>query len=938
MPCTCSHHRINVHNSVCIKINHRQPRYPAMPHSAMLLASKYSLPDCPEHTLPRPRLLRALAASHSDQLLLITAPAGYGKTTLTAAWAAEQENPIAWFSLDPSDNEPGQFCRYLVESVHRATGKGVPETCQVLAAQPRPDPALIISQLLAELRGLPSELRIVLDDYHQIDNAAVHNATRFLLRHAPAGIGVAITSRAQPPLGLGALRLQGRLLELDSADLALTVEETAQLLTQRLPFALGSDRVEQLHQLCEGWPPAVQMFALSVRDREEVDRTLGELEQGHSHILDYLADEVLERLEPQLRRLLANTSILTRVNGELAERLSGLADGQQLLEQAAGRGLFLQALDASRQWFRFHPVFARFLQRSLTDKSELARLHQTASDTWQSLGQPLEALRHALAAEDRERVQQLLSAQGEQFLREGQIRVLGDCLEWLGEGQVQRSAPFTLLAARLAWDSFEYDRCDKYLAAAERWLQRQDPQQWREYQGAFATVRAQVAVARGQTLAAREYAQEALALLKPEQRGERTAALLVTGETGFCLGELEAAAAHMREVEALAVADRDYRSAAWAICQQAEIALAQGLLKKSAALQERAQRLVQERHLTGLPIYEFICRLGGQLQWEAGDLDAAAESARRGMRINRKVGERWLLPEYTLLLKVALARGDKDDCLEWLERVNHLLAAERYHRDWVANADATRLRLWRALGDEPAIASWLEQTEPVADRPSNHFEQCHGRNHVRALTELHRWSDAGRLLARLQQTAQECGLVTDQLRNHVLESYLLWLREEREAALDAMREALTLSLGRDLRASFLQIGKPLIVILKADLERNPPEEIQERARELIRLAQQQPELGGGIQIELDETIIGEILASDAVPDFLRHSPLTPREWQVLNAIHSGLSNERIARHFKVAPSTIKTHIRSLYQKLDVKDRQEAIALAEQMLRSVQDGG
>ncbi|SEA08593.1 HTH-type transcriptional regulator MalT [Microbulbifer marinus] len=902
----------------------------------MLLTSKYSLPDCPEHTLARPRLLSLLNDSHSDQVVLVTAPAGYGKTTLVSSWAAAQDNPVAWYSLDASDNEPSQFCRYLVESVHRATGNGVPETHKLLGAQQRPDPALVISQLLAELRGLPSELRIVLDDYHQIDNEAVHDATRFLLRHAPAGIGVVLTSRSQPPLGLASLRVQGRLLELGSDQLALNTDEIAQLLQQRLPFSLDSDRAEQLHQLSEGWPPAVQLFALSVRDREEVDRYLGELEQGHSHILDYLAEEVLERLEPQLRELLACTSILTRVNAQLAERLSCLDGGQQLLEQAARRGLFLQAQDSSRQWFRYHPVFARFLQRQLTDHSRLLELHRLACDTWQQLDQPLEALRHALAAEDRERLRQLLTQQGEQLLREGQTRVLNDCLDWLGADELQRNARFTLLAAKMARDNFEYDRCEKTLAAAESWLQRQDPHQWSQYEGAFATMRAQAAVARGQTLLAKEYAEEALGLLRDDQPGERTAALLVTGETSFCLGELDQATTYMQEVEALAIAEHDYPSAAWAICQQTEIAIAQGLLKKASALQERAQQLVEKHHLTGLPIYEFICRLRGQLQWEQGQLDEAAQSARHGMQINRKVGERWLLPEYTLLLKVAQARGEKEESLEWLARIDRLLAGERYHRDWVANADAARMRAWRALNNQQAIATWLEQAAPVADRPSNHFEQCHGRNHVRALIELHRWSDANRLLSRLQQVARDCGLVTDCLRNLVLEAHLLWLREQRDGAVNAIREALSIAIERDFSASFLQIGKPLIVILKAALEDGLGDAETDKAQELIRLSQQQPELDGGIRIELDETIIREILDSDAVPDFLRHSPLTPREWQVLNAIHSGLSNERIARHFKVAPSTIKTHIRSLYQKLDVKDRQEAIALAEQMLRSVQD--
>ncbi|WP_444926025.1 HTH-type transcriptional regulator MalT [Microbulbifer sp. TRSA002] len=902
----------------------------------MLLTSKYSLPDCPEHALSRPRLLSVLNQCHSDQLLLVTAPAGYGKTTLVTSWASQQDNPVAWYTLDASDNEPSQFCRYLVESVHRATGNGVPQTHQLLSAPQRPDPSTLVSHLLSELRGLPSELRIVLDDYHQIDNQQVHDTTRFLLRHAPAGVGIVLTSRSQPPLGLATLRVQGRLLELGSNELALNIEEIATLLKQRLPFNLDGDRAAQLHHLSEGWPPAVQLFTLSVRDSNEVDRYLAELEQGHSHILDYLAEEVLERLEPQLRQLLSCTSILTRVNAQLAERLTGRQDGQQLLEEAARRGLFLQALDSSRQWFRFHPVFARFLQRQINDRKHLLQLHSTACDTWQELDQPVEALRHALAGGDRERLKQLLNDRGEQLLRAGQSRLLRDCLDWLGDEALQHSARFTLLSAKMARENFEYDLCEKNLAASESWLQREDPAQWRDFEGAFATMRAQVAIARGQTLQAKEYAEEALALLRADQLGERISALLVTGETSFCLGALQEANRYMQEVEALAIAERDIPSAAWAICQQTEIAFAQGLLKKASTLQEKVQTLVQKNHLSTLPISEFVCRLRGQLQWESGDLEGAEQSARRGMQINRRVGEHWLLPEYTLLLKIAQARGEKEESLEWLERIERLLTDGRYHRDWIANADATRIRTWRALGNQQAIASWLEQATPVADRPSNHFEQCHGRNHVRAMIELHHWSDANRLLSRLKQVANECGLETDRLRNRVLESHLLWLREQYPQSVEAISEALLLSHERDFRASFLQIGKPLIVILKAALENGLGEAESSKAQQLIKAAQQQPELDGGIRIELDDTIIREILASDAVPDFLRHSPLTPREWQVLNAIHSGLSNEKIARHFKVAPSTIKTHIRSLYQKLDVKDRQEAIALAEQMLRSVQD--
>lgn len=901
----------------------------------MLLSSKYSLPEVSDFVIDRSRLLEPLSQVDFEKVITVIAPAGFGKTTLLASYIANVDYPVAWYSLDENDNESSQFLHYLVESIHRATGNGIPRTRGVLESSKTVDLIATIGDMLEELRSFSEPLRIVFDDFHLIENEQVTRAVKFMLKHASTGISFALTSRSQPEIGLASIRLKGQLYEIQAQDLALTIEETADLLARHNDFDFEHAKIVQLQLLSEGWPPLVQLFALSVESADQVGRFLEEFEQGHTHLLDYLAEEVLERLGSEMRDVLQSTSVLSRVNEDIANRMSGRVDAGDLIREASRRGLFLSPLDSARNWYRYHPVFAKYLQRTISS-ANLKSLHSLACEQWLELKDPIQALHHALELKSIDRVKHILLEFGDELLLNGHYRSLGRCFQFIGDNEVVDTPQLALIAARIAQAQFAYDRVDMLLAACERNINRTDPDLIDQYGGVFATLRAQVAISKGDLIEAREYADEAIELVDPSSL-DHAIASSVMGEAAFCLGKLDEALERMREIEKRARQLGDLPDTIWAICQQAEILYAQGELERSTNARERARDLVVEHNLENTPVAEFVYRLSAQQAWEALDIEGTKDFTNRGIAAARHLGESLMLQEYSLLANIALADADKDACLKWVDKLGRLLDHGEYHQDWVVNADYARLSIWEALGDLAEIERWLATVKPVSASPTNHFEQRHGRNVVRALTAVQRYSDANRLIRRLIRVAKKHRLVTDLNKDLVIKAYVDWQQGNRDESIEELYKALSGALKTGLRASFLRCGKPVILMLKQLMRVHElTEEEANLCKELIDLAQRHPEFDGRLRIELDPAVIDQLIQSDSCPEMIRRSPLTPREWQVLNLIHSGFSNGKIAEHFDVAPSTIKTHIRSVYQKIGVDDRQAAIALASDMLRSIQE--
>ncbi|MFY3773293.1 HTH-type transcriptional regulator MalT [Marinobacter salsuginis] len=910
------------------------------PGQITFITAKNQSPVSPPALLPREKFNDLLHGLEPVSLLLVHAPAGYGKTTTIAERLASLEARSAWFRLEASDNAPGRFAGYLANALASATEGSCQPVLERLQTEGYDSLESFLTDLLAALPQDDEPLYLVLDDYHLISNGEIHEALRFLLRHLPRYLTLVLISRTMPPVGVAQLRMQGRLTEITSRALGFEADEAQQYLQSRLPFEIAREDIERAVRRVEGWISALQLLAASSATSVEFSEFVDQLEHGNQNIFDYFDELVGNDLSEQQRRFLMRTSILDRFNAGMVMRVMDDADGQALLSSLLSMGLFITPVDNSALWFRYHPLFSVYLRHLLTctTRENQRDLNQRAADAWLELDHAEEAAKHAIAAEDPERITRVLSIHGRKFFTEGQFHLLQRCLDTLPQEIIAEDPTLTLLRAWVAQGQYKFDEVENWLSAAEARLRaslNEDTQ--RAVHGEFSAIRAQVAMNYGDGERALTLAREAIEQEARFLPTSRVAAASVIGEALFVRGELEEALARMQDTEHLARAHQAHQNVIWALCQQSEISVAMGLLQKAYNIQERAFQYAEENQLNHLPILEFLFRIRSQIMWEWHHLESAERCALQGIEILEAQGERWYVQSYTSLAKVAQARGRQSLCADYIAKIQKMLAAEDYHLDWVANAQATMLSYWDAVRDHDSIQRWLTvapHCDPV--KATNHFYQCNGRNQARALISLGQYELAQPLLEELTTVAREFGLKTDLNRNHIALAYLYWQLDEREQALDHMKTALELASTTGAVGSFLRLGKELIVLLKALINDEAIEGMElQRAERLIQLAQQQRDFSRAIRISLDEAIIQDIIDRPDVPELIRTSPLTRREWQILSLIHAGLSNDQIAEHLKVASTTVKTHIRSLYQKQNISHRSEAIELAKDLLSKIQ---
>jgi LuxR family maltose regulon positive regulatory protein len=380
-----------------------------------LLATKLYIPAPRPNRVPRPRLTARMEAGAAGPLTLVSAPAGFGKSTLLSDWIHTGGRPVAWVSLDEGDNDPVRFLGYLLTALRKLhPGLGEDALTAVRHVQ-SPSPRTlepILTGLLNEVLALDRDLVLVLDDYHAIESAEVHQVTQFLLDRLPPRMHLVIATRVDPPLHLSRLRARGQLCELRARDLRFTSQEAADFLNQAMGLALSTADVEALEERTEGWAVGLQMAALSLQGRRDVEGFIEQFTGSHRFVLDYLTDEVLSRQPGEVREFLLRTSILTRLSAPLCDAVTGGDDGQAILETLDAANLFLIPLDDTRTWYRYHHLFGTLLRHQFERQvgaAGVAALHERAGDWYAAHGHPEDALEHALAAGALDRATELIS-------------------------------------------------------------------------------------------------------------------------------------------------------------------------------------------------------------------------------------------------------------------------------------------------------------------------------------------------------------------------------------------------------------------------------------------------------------------------------------------------------------------------------------------------
>ncbi len=898
-----------------------------------LLATKLHVPRRRHGVVPRPRLYERLNRLVGSSLALVSAPAGFGKTTLLTEWLASlsaQGRAVAWLSLDQRDNDPVSFWTYLVAALQTATpGTGV-ETMALLGS-PQPSLDAVLATLVNDLSGTSGELVLVLDDYHVVEARDVHDGMAFLVEHLPPQVHLVIAGRADPPLPLGRLRGRGDLVEVRAAELRFTTDEAIAYLNGSMGLTLTTGDVAALEERTEGWVAALQLAALSMQGRDDVTDFIAGFAGDDRYVVDYLAEEVLQRQPERIRDFLLQTSVLSRLTGPLCDAVTGSDGGRATLESLERANLFLIPLDDRRRWYRYHHLFADVLHVRLQDEQPgaVAGLHRRASEWYERNGEESEAVHHALAGGDTTRAARLVELALPALQKGRQEATMRRWLQALPDEVIRVRPVLSVGYAAALMVSGQVEGVEARLRDAERWLtptadSRQDspapaPEMvvaddaaFRRLPSAIAMYRAGQALLGGDVAGTVAHARRALDLAGPEDHLDRGGAAGLLGLAYWRSGDLETghrwyadAAAHLERAGHLS----DVTGCAIAL---ADVRLTQGRLDEAMTTYERTLRLVSPD--TG-PVLRGAADIHvglGAVLTERGDLDAA----RRHLAVSRSLGEHAGLPQNPYRWRVVMARvreadGDVAGALALLEE-----AERRYVGDYfpdVRPVPALRARVHARHGRWDAALAWAEERGvSVADD----LDYLHEFAHITLARALVARSAAegdercthaaAQLLERLRHAAEEGGRTGSVLDVLVVQALAEQARGDAPAALAALRRALALAEPRGFVRIITDEGAPMTALLRAVAAGGAAAGFARRL------------LAG-----LDSGGNGESPAELV-------DPLSARELDVLRLLTTDLDGPDIARRLFLSVNTVRTHTRNIYAKLGVTNRRAAVRRGEEL--------
>ncbi|HHP0469249.1 TPA: HTH-type transcriptional regulator MalT [Vibrio harveyi] len=898
----------------------------------MWIPSKLTRPGRLHNAIVRPRVLDLLQQAPYYKLVLFRSPAGYGKTTMAAQWLSDKPN-VGWYSIDDSDNDGFRFVNYLLQALNKATNYNCSNAQKLAEKRQFSSLRSLFSEVFAEMADFQHECYVVLDDYHLITNDEIHESMRFFLKHMPDNLTVVVTSRAAPPLGTANLRVRDLMIEIGNEMLAFDTEETTRFFNQRIADGIDEDMANNLRTYVEGWPSALQLIALQAQHQ---NRTLAQTVESvsqfnHAHLWDYLVEEVFDLLDKETRHFLMQVSVLDHFNDELVFALTQREDALGMIESLNRYGLFIYPLEGEQNWFRFHNLFGEFLshERQARIPQQEKDLNRNAAVAWLKQKAPHQAIHHAQKSDDTDLIVEILNEFGWKMFNQGELTTLEAAINQLDKDLLFSHPKLSMLRAWLAQSQHRYNQVGELLAEAEEEHKKRNIELDSGYQGQANALLAQVAINSNQPERALELAELALSQLDPTVYRSRIVATSVVGEVNHVLGKLDRALPMMQQTEKLARQYQVYHQALWAILQQSEIMIAQGYVQAAFELQDSGFRLIEDQQLQHVPLHEFLLRIRAQVLWCWNRLDEAEECSYKGLQILENHSPSKHLHSYSMLARIAIGRGELDKAGKFIEHIQHLMKQSTYHVDWTANASLSLILFWQARGNTEAIQEWLN-TAVRPESACNHFLQLQWRNIARAHINLGQYGEARQALDFLQSEARRTNLVTDTNRNLVVEAVFAARQKDEEQAKALLKEALVMTNQTGMVGNFLIDGATIGGLLEklslrhelGDLERH-------RAQQLMKdISSNQRSRS----IHFDEDFIEKLVNHPNVPELVRTSPLTQREWQVLGLIYSGFSNEQIAQELDVAGTTIKTHIRNLYQKLNIANRKEAIVTAENLLQ------
>jgi LuxR family maltose regulon positive regulatory protein len=879
-----------------------------------LVATKLHVPNLRSRVVERPRLRELLDRGGDARLTLISAPAGFGKTTLLAEWLARapsEGRAVAWLSLDETDSEPSLFWPHVVAALQGAFERAGGEFPDLPGAT-SPDDAFI-AILLNQLTTADRAVVLVLDDFHLVEHADIHARLAFFVEHLPPQVHVVISTRADPALPLSRLRARRDLVEVRAADLRMTTDETSAYLNDIMGLSLSRADTAALEERTEGWVAALQLAVISLEGRSDPSAFIEGFAGSGRYIVDYLVEEVLQRLPEDLRQFLLRTCVLRRLTASLCDAVTGETGAARgIIDRLERQNLFLVPLDDQRQWYRYHHLFADVLRSHLNvdQQQDLASIHRRASEWFESNGERAEAIHHALASQDFEWAAELLERMVPEMRRTRQERVFRAWMKVIPDAIVRARPRLGLGYVGVLASLGEFDGVEDRIDWAEERLDGLDPTG--ALRAGAELYRSALAQVRGELDVAARHAKRVLELAPPDDHLVRAGAAGFLGIVSWSQGNLEMAASfwtqcrdglrhagHIADVQGTTIALADILTAQGRLTEA--LRACQDALDLATTGGRAAVRGVADNHASM-----------SVLHLERDEPDAAAAHLAKALEL----GDLFGLPQHPYRSRVAQARADLVRGRSTMA-LRQLREAERlYVSDFFPNVrpiPAMVARVQIKLGQLDEAGRWVAVAKVDAAEPLSYAREYEHITLARLLlalapSEPKALAQARQLLARLRAAAQEGNRKTSLVEILILEALGARLAGDNASALDALRQAFDLAALEGHARPFLDEGEALAALLKLAAKRDiAPAFVR-------RLLAAEPSEASPVASEH--------------PDLIE--ALSEREVDVLRLLRSDLSGPDIARELAVSLNTFRTHTKNIFEKLGVNSRRAAVRRAEEM--------
>lgn len=909
-----------------------------------LFESKLRIPIIPENYIYRKRLAARFRKGLEKKLTLISAPAGFGKTSALALWLNQTKCSYIWYTSSKEDNDIIHFTKYILhglQQVKEGFGSKILETLQVPASIQVND---IVMAMIKELEDFPEDIILAIDDYHLIQSQQIDDAFSFLLNHMPHQLHIYIATRVDPPIPLARLRVSAELNEIRTSDLKFSYEESEAFLSSVMKIGLPEKEMRTLYNITEGWAAGLRMVGHALGNREDPNKFIDTVGGTHRDISDYFEEEVFSLQSKDTQHFLLCTSILTSLTPSLCNAVTGKTDGSNMLKTLEQLNLFLTALDRKRQWYRYHPFFCDMLYERLKSSREdlVPILHQKASQWYLAHHLPDEAISHASAAKDFALVAFIIEREGLKLMESGEFVTLDNWLKTLPEDLlldrpqliILKAAVCFLVGARL--EEFKYYTNyieQELLPLAEKESSHSPESGNRTHQkllGQIYFAKGVIATTENRFDLTREFAEKSLIALSAAKDDSffSVLATFLLASSMFFGGRLEDGERHLRSALSLCRRKKNIFLSIFTTAQLALVEYVRGNIGGADALIDESMEQYKDRLIEPLAIPDpvgILLIIKGEILREKNQLSEAEDCLLKGIRMSTNIGPIQTIGfGYIALSRVMAAKGKLKDSMEILSKVENTFWP--MNRFMLYTLPAYKALLYFINGDAAIMNMWLHTSrleETSISTFSNISKYFEFNVYARYLIDTGNTTEALDTLREIRQIADAEGCSGSLIEALVLSAIACNTVGDKTKADSFFQQALRLAEPRGYVRVFIDQGRAVTALLLEAVKNhknNAPEVSLEYLVALLRASGFDPE---GKKIS-DETL------PDKLPWQYRLDPLSNREIEVLKEVSNGMSNIEIAEKLCISVGTVKTHVHRILSKLYAENRIKAVIVAKKM--------